>query len=329
MPINRDLLNQYMADKLHTGEHIGLSLAVIENHDTEFLNYGVTTYGGRAPMSQNAFYEMASVGKVFTSLLVLRLMQEGNLSLDLPVQEVIPEISRDHRLSVKDLLSHTSGLSNHPMNFVLRAPENSYISYDEKMLLEALAILPPLRERGRFSYSSFGYLILGLLVRRIRKDASFEALLQDKVLNPLGTDDIVFQLNPAQQGRICVGHSPEKVPVAPYGDLGEVYLAAGALKGTVAGMAEFVKVMLGCRSADSTLRQTMERSLSVEADTEGALISPTCHVRQINGHRTYYHSGSLAGNKSTVLIAPDLNRGLVYFSNTLQHVQPIWDVFLA
>jgi CubicO group peptidase (beta-lactamase class C family) len=182
------------------------------------------------PLDDTTLFRMGSITKTFTAVMVMQCRDEGLLDLDDEVSRHI-EVPAHGGLTIRRLLSHTSGLQREPFGDVwdtLRAPDAEQLIAD---LVRAERVLPSGR---RFHYSNLGMSVLGLLVGRLR-GGSWAEVLADRVLAPLGLSGIV--VDPGE--RAAVGYlvdaysdhaRPE--PAADFGAVGpagQLWAAAGDL----------------------------------------------------------------------------------------------------
>jgi len=161
----------------------GLSMAVLRG-DSIILarGWGEANVEHRVPASDSTIYQSGSVGKQFTSALVLRLVGDNRLGLDDPIRRWLPEgPSRWGRVTVRQLLTHTSGIPDYADSTL-----DYRRDYTEDDLVRLAARLPPLFEPGaRWSYSNTGYLLLGVIIHRIT-GTFYGDLLRSQVFGPLG-----------------------------------------------------------------------------------------------------------------------------------------------
>jgi CubicO group peptidase (beta-lactamase class C family) len=319
----RDTLGQYFTVKQADGSHLGLSFGVLKGDTMEFANYGVRTMGSSEAVCEDSLFEIASVGKTFTALLIHRLACEGKWALDDPIQEWIPEISTREPLTIRSLLMHTSGLPREPRSFVMIGPKNSYLPYTEEMFSDDLAALEKTGEEGKFSYSSTGYMLLGLAAKRITGAGKFEALLEDKVMSVLDLPRTHFSLSVEQEKDIFPGHTPELEPVPPYVNLGEPFSPAGQLKSTVKDLLSYARMLVYTSMTPDTLRPAIDQTFVLTADQ----LSAGWHTRELDDEVAFFHAGSIAGNKVFLILSPKKKQAIAYFSNTLNHVTPVWEIY--
>jgi CubicO group peptidase (beta-lactamase class C family) len=318
-------LNQYMAEEIKAGRHVGLALATFRNGKDRYFNYGTSS---GADLTEENYFEIASLSKVFTSILILRLEDEGYFSLEDNIDSYFPEFGKPGQATIASLLTHTSGLEREPANFQFIAPQNSYSAYTDQMLLDDLkSVALNIGNIGRFSYSNYGYILLGLLARRVTGNPKFSSLLSEKVLDPLGLSEMRFELTGEQKEKICLGHTENLEPVEPYMDLGETFSSAGALIATTKELLNACKLFLAPNLIDIPLRNPVQRLFRIAPDKDGSPISLGFHIRKVEDEVVFYHAGDIAGHKCCFMISPKRNEALAYNTSTLSHVRNVWDLF--
>src|SRR5579863_7454373 len=151
----------------------GVSIAVIHDKRIDWSKgYGVARLGG-PPVSASTLFGAASMSKPVTAMAVLRLVQEGKIDLDVDVNTYLKswkipanEYTKNHAVTVRELLSHTSGIGTH--NGALYDPDKGVPSMLEILDGKPPATTPPVRvewEPGKkYAYANGGHMILELLV---------------------------------------------------------------------------------------------------------------------------------------------------------------------
>jgi CubicO group peptidase (beta-lactamase class C family) len=132
----------------------------------------------RVPMRTDAIFDLASITKVYTALLVLGLADRGDIDLDVPVRRYLPEFGKD-AVTVAMLLAHTSGLP-------VGAGRASWAEVPRIGLIKGAV-------PGRtFRYSSVGLMVLGKLVEK-RTGRTLDKALREQITGPLGLTDTGFR----------------------------------------------------------------------------------------------------------------------------------------
>jgi CubicO group peptidase (beta-lactamase class C family) len=161
----------------------GISVAILRG-DSLLLarGWGEANVEHHVPATDSTIYQSGSVGKQFTSALVLRLAGEGRLGLEDPISKWLPEGPPSwRRITVRHLLTHTSGIPDYADSTL-----DYHRDYTDGELVRLAAGLHPLFEPGaRWSYSNTGYLLLGVIIHRLT-GVFYGDLLRSQVFEPLG-----------------------------------------------------------------------------------------------------------------------------------------------
>jgi serine-type D-Ala-D-Ala carboxypeptidase/endopeptidase len=193
-------------------------------------------------------YEIGSVTKVFTGLLLADRVKAGVVKLDDPVQKHLPDgwtmPRRDDRdITLLHLATHTSGLPRLPHGFLgiaIKHPDDPFARFDEAALKKGLPDTKIQHAIGaRHEYSNLGAGLLGYALAHASKAESYEALLADRVLKPLDMADTGISLNDSQKKRLVRGHDTKgkKQPNWDFATCG----ACGALRSTAGDLLKFVR----------------------------------------------------------------------------------------
>ena len=205
---------------------------------------------GAKPFNRDTLFEIGSMSKVFTSLLLADMTLRGEVSLDDPAAKYLPAAARmpergGKQITLRDLATHSSGLPRLPDNMPFGNPANPYAYYTEAMLLDFLGRYQLTRDIGsKYEYSNLGVGLLGYLLAR-RAGTSYEALLRDRILRPLGMKDTAITLSADQKARFAQGHDAMMQPVQAW-DL-PTLAGAGAIRSTAQDMLTFLEAAMGIR----------------------------------------------------------------------------------
>lgn len=144
----------------------------------------------KAPMSGEDLLRIASITKTYTAALVMTLVEDGKLALDDDVASYIPDLPGGEDITIRQLLSHTSGLFNYvedPDFYAQLAAEPTKVWAPEELVAQAMK-QPPYFEPGTgWHYSNTGYVLLGMIVERAT-GSTYAAELESRILTPLGLE---------------------------------------------------------------------------------------------------------------------------------------------
>lgn len=177
-----DAVDDYIHAQMQKRKIPGLALVVVRDGKIERAQgYGFSNVELHVPVRPETIFQSGSMGKQFTAMAVMMLMEQGKLSLDDPLTKFLPDAPASWKaVKVKNLLSHTGGFTDYPKNFDMRR------DYTEDQLLKIVEGIPLAFSPGsKWSYSNLGYLTLGILIHRV-SGQFYGDLLHDRVFVPLG-----------------------------------------------------------------------------------------------------------------------------------------------
>jgi CubicO group peptidase (beta-lactamase class C family) len=161
----------------------GLALAVVEGgRVTRARGYGLANVEHDVPVTAETIFQSGSVGKQFTAVAVMTLVEEGRVGLDDSIRKHFPDApARWRDVTVRHLLTHTSGVANYTGSAV--DYRRDYTEADLVRLAYTLGL--DFAPGTRWSYSNTGYVLLGALVRKV-SGRFYGDLLRERVFVPLG-----------------------------------------------------------------------------------------------------------------------------------------------
>ena len=270
-------------------------------------------------------FNLASMNKMFTALAVLRLVEQNRLSLDEPVIRWLPTYPNREvaeRVTVRQLLGHTSGLGNFWEALQSRQPASVCSTKD---FLD-LFINDPLQDApGKtFSYSNSGYILLGHLIETVTGE-TYEAHLQRTVFAPLGMHDTgSFPLDQVIAGRVS-GHARSQEQPGLW--LNNAYVnvfcgtAAGGGYSTVDDLFKFGRALASGKLLEPALMKQYTTGVHPYSKGRYAL---GLSEETIRGNRVIGHSGGHIGIAGELLVLPGSDQVVVILTNG--DVDAFWNV---
>ncbi|PZT52155.1 serine hydrolase domain-containing protein [Paenibacillus silvae] len=247
----------FVSDYIKGKKHLHLEIGIVTKGDIEYHSFGnPPKAGGAAP--EHRLFEIGSLTKLFTSMLLLELQHQQRLSIDDTVSKYIHQGKNDYlkKITLKHLATHTSGLPRLAPNLSSKKNRyNPYSRYKEQDLLAFLADADYTEQIGSFEYSNTGMGLLGYILCKVT-DSTYDALLKKYITNPLNMMETAAVLNTEQNSRLVNGHTSTG-KVMPHWDLGGVHDGAGAIKSSVYDMSLFVQANL---KEDHPLASAMQQS---------------------------------------------------------------------
>lgn len=288
------------------------------------LSQGKTRFAGAArsgsrPDAESVF-EIGSITKTFTALLLADAVVRGELKLDGAVEAALPEglTLRDAQglpLRWVDLATHRSGLPRLPVNPAPTRPDDPYADYDWAALRVFLQGWRPTAARdGAFGYSNLGYSNLGygLLghALALRQGTDYATLLGRRVLQPLGLAGAIGFGLPG----LLPGHDATGKPAAGW-HFQSPTAGAGALHGTARGLLRYAEAALG--GFEHPLKAAFSLCLQRQAPG-GAPSNPiglAWLLATLNGRTLFNHDGGTGGFSSSLWLDPARGNASVVLAN--------------
>jgi D-alanyl-D-alanine-carboxypeptidase/D-alanyl-D-alanine-endopeptidase len=292
---------------------VGIVVGVIEPSGRRIVSYGNFAKGDQRTVGGDTVFEIGSVTKVFTALLLADMVARGEVALTDPVSKYLPAEVKVPKITLEQLATHTSGLPRLPSNLAPKDGNNPYADYTVAQLYEFLATVPPAPEAGApYDYSNLGAGLLGHALAR-RAGTDYETLVRTRILEPLGMKSTSITLSAAMKERLASGHDAEMKPAANW-DL-PTLAGAGALRSTANDMLTFLGAMLGLTK--SPLAGPIAAMLAPRRPIgmEGHAIALGWHIYKAGDRELVWHNGGTGGYRTFTGFDPKSRSGVVVLSN--------------
>jgi CubicO group peptidase (beta-lactamase class C family) len=291
---------------------IGMAVGVVDQKGRRVAAHGHLSQGDARVVDGETIFEIGSITKVFTSLLLADMVNRNEVALGdpaaryLPVEVTLPE-RNGKPITLLDLSTHTSGLPALPTNLKPKDPRNPYAGYTVEDLYEFLSGYALPRDPGAgFEYSNVGAGLLGHVLAR-RAGTDYEHLIRLRITQPLGMADTRITLSAAMQQRMATGHNAMLAPV-PHWDL-PTLAGAGALRSSANDMLAFLEACLGYK--ESPLVPAMATMLQVHRPVGKMQIGLAWFLLGDGA----WHGGGTGGFRSFLGCEPKAGIGVVVLSN--------------
>jgi CubicO group peptidase (beta-lactamase class C family) len=307
--MDRDLIQPMTVGAMAPGTGAGLVIGVSQRGVRSIFVYG------RA--KPDSIYEVGSISKTFTGLMLARMIEQGWLRLDEPVRDLLPPdtVSKppEHEITLLDLATHHSGLPGIPGNMNFNGQPNPGADY------HAGDLYAYLKHHGvgkpadvPFSYSNLGFGLLGQVLAD-RAGTTYADLLRQEITGPLGMNDTVVSLSTEQQSRLIQAYNRRHEPI-PAWDL-DALAGAGAIRSTAGDLLAYLEANLHPEKLPADFAAAMRNSQVVRANvTSGMGIALAWILDEPDG--TYWHDGLISGYNSYAFFRPQRNEaGVVLFNN--------------
>jgi serine-type D-Ala-D-Ala carboxypeptidase/endopeptidase len=315
--LDRDLADALKSGALAPGTSGGVSIGVVEHGVRRVFSYGAA--------KTDSIFEIGSVTKTFTGLMLAQMVAQGKAKLDEPVRELLPPgtVAKPEGLEITllDLAARRSGLRWFPANLYSADANNPYADYTPAKLYAFIGRHGVAKRSDapiRNSELAFGLLGQALADRA---GESYSALLKDEIAGPLGLMDTTISLSTEQQKRLIPGHDADHRPALAW-DF-DAFAGVGAIRSTAGDMLTYLEANLHPESIKpaagfptaATLPAALIKSHEIEAE-----VSPGTHIALAWLYETetgnYRYNGATGGYSAYVLFNPKGDFAAVVLLNT-------------
>lgn len=281
----------------------------------------VFSFGAARP---DSIFEIGSITKTFTGLLLAQMAAQQKVRLDEPVRELLPPgaVAKPPgpEITLLDLAAQRSGLPPMPDNISVANMEQPYADYHAADLVAYLSRRDVANPISRYSeFDSLGFGLLGVALAE-RAGVSYGQLIEDEIAGPLGLKDTAVTLSPLQQDRMLPGHDEFHGPAKAWDS--DALAGAIALRSTAADMLAFLVAYLhpetmekrslpAAATLPAAIRQTMQKQGELTSGmgvTSGWLLA--------NETGNYWHNGATAAYSSYAFFNPTQDFAAVVLLNT-------------
>jgi CubicO group peptidase (beta-lactamase class C family) len=313
-------IRQILVDRIDVQKQsVGIVVGVIEPSGRRVVAYGSAARNDARPLNGDTLFEIGSITKVFTSLLLADAVERGEVALTDPVGKFLPaKVKMPQRggraITLQDLATHTSGLPRLPTNMAPKDPANPYADYTFENLYAFLSDYQLTRDIGsQYEYSNLGGGLLGHALTLAAHATDYETLVRARVTTPLGMPSTTITLTPEMKSRLAAGYGPQLDPVSNW-DL-PALAGAGALRSSTNDLLTFLAANIGL--VKTPLAPAMATMLTVRRPTSAPNLSVALgwHVLTTHGKDLIWHNGGTAGYRTFIGFNPATRVGIVVLSN--------------
>jgi CubicO group peptidase (beta-lactamase class C family) len=295
--------------------------------------YGIRSIKTNAKVDENTLFGIASNSKAFTTAALGILVDQGKVTWDTKVTDVIPEFKLydtyvTQEFTIRDLITHRSGLGLGAGDLMIW-PDSSSVT--KSQLIHNLRYLKPVSSfRSQYDYDNLLYIVAGDVIARV-SGSSYEDFIEQKIIQPLGmTSTAASWYRLKDKSNVIDGHAPVGDKLVTVGlSFTELANAAGGIYSNITDMSKWVISNINeGKYGDNLSEQIVSKKVHDEMWTPQTLIkggSPyNTHfssyglgwfLSDVNGYFQASHTGGLAGIVTQVTILPELKLGIIVLTN--------------
>lgn len=325
LPPTDSAIRAILRERVESGRAVGIVVATLDKGIPRIITAGASGAPGVA-LDGNTVFEIGSITKVFTASILADMVAKGEVSLDDPVAKFLPATVRipsrnGKQITLLDLATQTSGLPRMPDNFAPKDRTNPYADYTVDQMYAFLSGYQLTRDIGsQYEYSNLGVGLLGHALAR-KAGKSYEQLVTDRILRPLGMNDTRIVLTAAMKSRLAPGHSEGGAAVANW-DL-PTLAGAGALRSTANDMVKFLAANLDTSSSPLGHTLALTHFARRDVDRTQMKIGLNWHILNALGRPLVWHNGETGGYHTFIGFDPANNRGAIVLSNQVSSIDDI------
>ncbi|WP_372659944.1 serine hydrolase domain-containing protein [Amycolatopsis kentuckyensis] len=283
----------------------GAEAVIQDGHRTRVVRSGAGDVTTGKPFPRNGSFRAGSVTKSFVATVVLQLAGEGRVKLDAPVERYLPGLLPDRRITVRQLLQHTSGIPDYLQEFDLSDPEalRHRGASPEELVTLALkhpALFPP---GTSWSYSNTNYIVAGMLAEKVTGRALGDLIAQ-RITRPLGLRDTYLPRRGDEKlpDPHAVGYTPDLVDFSDFD--ATIAGAAGGLVSTPADLDRFYGALLGGRLLRPAELAEMKRTVPADLGVPGARYGLGVGSIPLSCGEFWGHEGGIIGFTNLAGVGP-------------------------
>ena len=308
-------IDEFIKGEMRRQRIPGLSLAVIRDGQTIVAKgYGLANVEHQILVKPESVFQSGSIGKQFTAAAVMILVEEGKISLEDKITKYFPEAPAAwNKITVRHLLTHTSGMGDYPPEVDLRRDytEDEYLAFIKKS--------PLAYETGaKWQYTGIDYVTLGALIRKVT-GKFYGDFLRERIFEPLkmktarviSEADII--LNRAAGYRLENGELKNQEWVSPSTNT----TADGSLYLTISDLAKWDAALYAGKPLKQSSLAEMWKPVELAGGARKAY-GFGWHTDKMHNRRIVYHGGAWQGFKSFIVRFPDDKLTIIFFANLWQ-----------
>ena len=322
-----DDLRSLLVNRVDVGKKtVGVVVGVVDPDGRRVSAYGKLDQGRDQALDGDTVFEIGSITKVFTSLVLADMIEHGEVKAEDPVAKYLPpDVNVPRRngrqITLLDLSMQVSGLPRLPNNLRPADFANPYADYDARKLYDFLSGYTLTRDIGeKYEYSNLAVGLLGHALS-LKAGTSYEEMVRRRIVEPLGMSSTSITLSDSQRKRLAVGHDATLKAVKNW-DL-NVLEGAGAIRSTANDLLKLLAANLDM--TETPLRPAMHRMRSVHRDTgtPDLEIMMAWHVLHKAGNDVVWHNGGTGGYRSFLGFNVSSKSGVVVLCNSVNSCDDI------
>jgi len=306
-------VTNYMSNKNVSG----ISVGVIKEGKMYSYNFGEVKKGSKQLTNNNTIYELGSISKTFTGILLAVAVYENKLKLDDDIRKYLDgnfaNLQFDGTpIKIVNLANHTSRLPSRPTldnSYISPMDETFSMKFSNKMLSDILSsVVIDTLPGTRREYSNFAVSLLGVILEKVY-GMSYEEILRKYICSPYKMTHTKITLSKTEKNNYAQGYSIDGSTTSYW--INSLVNPAGGIRSNISDMLLYVKQQLNQQNKAATF----SHQLTFGNDNDGVGLLWGIDKTKSNTNLRWAHDGSTDGFSSLLWILPELNAGIILLTN--------------
>lgn len=306
-------LDNYLASLSKAYRFNGTALIAKGDHILLHKGYGWQNVDAKLPNTEKSVFQIASLTKPFTAIIILQLQESGHLSLKDKLSKFLPDFPNGDRITVEQLLTHTSGLAN------IDVEETDTITWSpvsKREILASFKDIPLAFTPGtQFSYRNSGYFLLGLIIEKVT-GVPYQKVVRERLIEPLQMSHSGFDFIHLKDPAKVTGYTiltADRQQTAHLID-STVTFASGDIFSTTGDLYKWARSVAARQFLSA---KTWKKALTPFKEQYGY----GWFIDKINGENCFGHSGGTYGFASNLTYFPKEEVTIILLNNILNESQ--------
>ncbi len=311
--------------RVDSGNHVGIVVGIVDEQGSRFYSYGFKSLAKQDPVDLHTVFEIGSISKTFTGVLLAEKVVTRTMNLDDPIQKHLPASVKipqkdGQSVSLKHVANHTSAIPRLPSNMKPANPLNPYADYTVQQMYDFLAECELPRAIGaKYEYSNLAMGLLGHLLA-LKSKMTYEELMLDKIAKPLGLTQTKIQLNDDMKASLAEPH-----------DLGlkvenwdiPAMAGAGGIRSTPEELLTYVAAHLEEDGSDLSKAMQLAQKTEPVGEDQQPKVGLAWHSVSSGDLDIVFHTGQTGGYHSFAGFCTQNQTGVVVLTNSTENIDNI------
>jgi CubicO group peptidase (beta-lactamase class C family) len=301
-------------------QDVGIVVGIVDANCSSIVSYGKLDNGTEQNVNGDTVFEIGSLTKTFTSLLLQDMVERGEMKLDDPVAKYLPKSVKmptynGKEITLLQLSTHTSGLPTASVTWIPKRADNPRADYTIEKMYDFVSGYKLTREPGaKYEYSTVGVALLGQAIA-LKAGTNYESLVVDRICRPLKMDSTRITLTSKLKDRFATGHNSFGYAVSSsyWGALAP----GAAFRSTANDLLKYVSANLGLTQSGLTPLMKKTHTAQFNEDANNIEMAMSWDIRRLPDETKIISQGGLTdGFIAFICFDTSRRRGVVALTNS-------------